>query len=107
MNKWQLRRLAQAWGGVLLCALAFSGCAYNYTFKTGLPPSGKQVSETEHQVLFGWIGDNVFDLDKACPNGVAEFGSYVSFANWVPTLVTVGLYTPRTAYAVCSEGSRP
>ena len=105
MGKTVRGRVAQVVAGApLLFALACGGCAYNYTFKTGLPASGQRVSETEHQALFGWVSDNVYDLDKACPNGVSEFGSYISFVNWLPSFLTIGLYTPRTAYAVCSEG---
>jgi len=88
----------------LLLALTCGGCAYNYTFKTGLPTSGQRVTEKENQSLFGWVSNNVYDLDKACPNGVSEFGSYISFKNWLPAFFTIGLYTPRTAYAVCSKG---
>jgi hypothetical protein len=88
----------------LLLALACGGCAYNYTFKTGLPASDQRVTEKENQALFGWKSDNVFDLDKACPQGVSEFGSYISFKNWLPAFFTIGFYTPRTAYAVCAKG---
>lgn len=87
-----------------LFVLVCGGCAKNYTFKTGLPASEKQVYEWQDQGLYGWISDNEFDLGKACPEGVAEFGSYISFMNWLPTFATVGLYTPRTAYAVCAKG---
>ena len=92
--------------------IAANGCAYKYQFETGLPSSGKIVSETQHQGLFGWVSDNVFDLEQACPTGVSEFGSYISFTNWLPAFLTIGLYTPRTAYAgsvysrPCSRASR-
>ena len=86
-------------------AIASSGCAYKYQFQTGLPGSETVVAETQHQSLFGHVSDNVFDLEKACPSGVSEFGSYISFTNWLPAFLTLGLYTPRTAYAVCATGA--
>ena len=70
-----------------LFVLACGGCGYSYTFKTGLPSSSTRVTETEQQGLFGWVSNNVYDLDKACPNGVSEFGSYISFTNWLPVIL--------------------
>ena len=98
------RRLGSVTAASVLFALICGGCGYSYTFKTGLPASQQRVSQTQHQALFGWVSNNVYDLDKACPSGVSEFGSYISFGNWLPAFLTIGLYTPRTAYAVCSEG---
>lgn len=83
--------------------LTTSGCAYRYRFETGLPASKTRVSEWRHIGLYGYVGGQPFDLEQACPNGVAEFGSKINFLNWLPALLTVGLYTPRTVYAVCAE----
>jgi Bor protein len=92
----------------LLVTLLCSGCGgYNYTFLTGLPASQTRVTENEPQALFGWVSNNVFDLDKACPGGAAEFGSYIGFVDWLEGFFTLGLYTPRTAYAVCAEPVKP
>jgi hypothetical protein len=87
----------------LLAASICTGCAYNYTFMTSLPPSSERISKTEHQALFGWVSNNVLDLDEVCPAGVSEFGSYIGFFDWLPAFFTLGLYTPRTAYAICAE----
>ena len=78
-----------------LFVLACGGCGHSHTFKTGPPSPSTRVTETEQQGLFGWVRYNVYDLDKACPNGVSEFGSYISFTNWLPSFFTLGLYTPR------------
>ena len=86
---------------LLTLTLVGSGCAYNYTFKTG--KSGdldRTVSEWKNMGLFGYLSPDPFDLEAACPEGVAEFGSYVSLPNWICAFLTVGLYTPRTTYAV-------
>jgi hypothetical protein len=93
--------------GVLLALslLATSGCAYKYTFRTGEPPAKeKTYTEWKHIGLWGWISSSPVNLDKACPEGVAEFGSYVSLPNWVCAVITAGLYSPRTAYAVPAAG---
>jgi hypothetical protein len=84
-------------------AVLTSGCGgYRYTFKTSLAPSERRVSEWRHQAIFGYVGGAPFDLEAACPNGVAEFGSRISLLNWFPALLTMGLYTPRTVHAVCA-----
>lgn len=97
-------KLAHA-AAVLWLAGAASGCAYNYTFKTGKAPApdGK-VTEWRHPMLWGWIDAAPFDLEKACPDGVAEFGSYVSILNWPCAVLTLGIYSPRTVYAIPAVG---
>lgn len=102
IGSWRQRAIA----AVMLTALVPSwGCAYRYTFRTGLPEGERRVSTTMHQSFFGWSSDNVFDLEDACPEGTAEFGSRITFLNWLPAFFTLGLYTPRTAYAVCASGA--
>ena len=97
------RRLAWALG-LLTCTVGGCG-AYRYDFKTGRPPAipAQSVTETRHLAFWGWMSGPPFDLEQACPQGVAEFGSRVSFLNWLPAFLTLGLYTPRTVYAVCAQ----
>ena len=99
MAGWRRRSIASL---LVLLAAASSGCAYRYAFVTELAPATERVSEWRHIGLWGWVSDEPFDLGKACPTGVSEFGSYVSFLNWLPTLVTAGIYAPRTVYAHCA-----
>ena len=87
----------------IVLAGTVAGCGYRYRFHTDLPPSGTRVTETRHFALWGLTETAPFDLEEACPSGVAEFGSYVGFLDWLPALLTIGIYTPRTVYAVCSE----
>jgi hypothetical protein len=93
-------------GAALLAitVLGQPGCAYRYKFvREEAPSKAKTVKEWRHIGLWGWTKPAPFDLKKACPGGVAEFGSYVSFPNWVFAFVTLGLYSPRTVYAVPVE----
>jgi hypothetical protein len=87
----------------ILVTLLLSGCAYRYQFVTGKPPSGTRVQENRHIAIWGYVEAAPFDLERSCPNGVSEFGSYVSFLNWLSAFLTIGIYTPRTVYAVCSQ----
>ena len=87
-----------------LASLASATGCYRYTFRTGATPApDKKVTEWRHIGLWGHIEPKPFDLEQACPEGVAEFGSYVSPANWPCALLTAGLYTPRTVYAIPVE----
>jgi hypothetical protein len=89
-----------------LCLLVgwLAGCAYKYQFITGLPATETRVAKTHHIVGWGWSSSEPFNLEEACPEGVAEFGSYISFLNWLPAFASFGVYAPRTIYAVCGNG---
>lgn len=101
---WALRALLAA----ATCIVFLGGCAYKYEFVVpDAEPSEQRVEEWRHIGIWGWVPAEPFDLLAACPGGVAEFGSHVSFLNWLPALVTAGLYAPRTVYAVCDESDGP
>lgn len=87
---------------IAFALVASTGCAYRYRFETGLPPQeNAKVTEWRHIFFWGWSEPPPFDLDAACPNGVAEFGSYVNMlTNWPCALLTLGFYSPRTVYAI-------
>jgi Bor protein len=97
MRKTSLLALA-----LVVAMVAAPGCAYHYKFKTDRPPAQDKAEVTEWKSigLWGWISPGYFDLETACPEGVSEFGSYVSFPNWLCAFFSLGLYTPRTAYAI-------
>ena len=100
MQRWRLLAISLS-----LVGLVNAGCAYRYIFRTGQEPSKTQiVKEWKNIGFWGWIEPSPFDLSAACPGGVAEFGSYVSAPNWFCALVTAGLYSPRTAYAIPIRG---
>ena len=77
----------------MVAVLISPGCAYNYTFRTSLPKSSAEpITQVKHIGVWGWVSsDEPFDLEAACPAGVAEFGSYVSFLNWLPGFFTIPL----------------
>ena len=89
-----------SWIALLAMALLSTGCAYRYKFETGLPPSDEKVTEWRHFFFWGWSRPAPLDLERTCPDGAAEFGSYVSFLNWPFAVLTAGFYSPRTVYAI-------
>lgn len=98
-----MRLLRTAFLVCLASALLVStGCAYRYRFNTGAPQSDRVVEEWRHIYMWGWVSGPPFDLEAACPEGVAQFGSYIGWLNWLPGFFTLGIYAPRTVYAVCA-----
>jgi hypothetical protein len=88
---------------VLSLVLMGAGCAYRYRFDTGLPKGDHKETRWAHIGFYGWATPEPFDLEEMCPEGVAVFGSHINLLNWFPTLLTVGLYSPRTVVAWCAQ----
>jgi len=100
--------------GVRLCSVLLllfgTSCAYRYRFDTGLPENGREVTRWANILWWGWQTPEPFDLEAMCPEGVARFGSEVTFLNWLPAFFTLGIYSPRTVIVRCAgpvpDGSR-
>ena len=90
---------------LVVVVLVSSGCAYRYSFVTGQPASGEKIKMWQHISSWGWNDPQPIDLDEVSPGGVAEFGSYISFTNWLCTFFTLGFYSPQTAYVIPAESS--
>jgi len=88
---------------VLSLVFASTGCAYRYRFDTGLPKGDRKETRWAHIAGYGWATPDPFDLEEMCPEGVAVFGSHINLLNWFPTLLTLGIYSPRTVVAWCAE----
>jgi hypothetical protein len=84
---------------LLLCA----GC-YKYAYVTGLKPTGQEITQWQNITAWGWDEPEPVYLDKMCPGPVAEFGSYISFPNWLCTFFTLGFWSPQTIYVMPAAG---
>ena len=82
-------------GLVCLCALLWQGCAYRYTYKTDIAPTGDKITRWHHTLAWGWSNPGPVYLDELSPQGISEFGSYISFTNWVCTFSDSLRYTGR------------
>lgn len=92
--------------GLCLTVFSLQGCAYRYTYRTGIPPNGEpKVKVWQHILAWGWATPtSPVYLDDLSPSGVSAFGSYISFPNWLCTLVSVGFYSPQTIYVIPGDG---
>ncbi len=94
----QIRRV------LLLAPLALAMGCMKTTIKTGAPPGA--VSEEKAVFwLYGLIGEENFNLDATCPNGVSRIEEFHDFGNVVGMCLTCSIYTPRTVKITCASGS--
>ncbi len=97
-----LRPTAALLAGALLAA----GC-HTIKYDTGRKPSPRHVEQKLH--FFAWgLGNQpaTVDLDAACPEGVARWESGASGGDWFLSVVTLGIYSPRTVIIECVEVAR-
>jgi hypothetical protein len=86
--------------------LALAGC-HTVRYDAGRVPSDRRYEKTVHFFVWGLApAERRVDLDKACPEGVARFRNDVTFAGWVATVATAGLWSPRRVVVECAEVSR-
>jgi len=92
--------------GLLLCAIALSGC-YRATFiRDPQAVRGVEHDRWNHFFIFGLVGEADVDVRQFCPDGrVAEVSTQESFLNGLVGIVTLGIYAPRTVYVTCAGGS--
>jgi hypothetical protein len=89
----------------VVAALAVAGC-HAVRYDAGRPASPRRYEKTIHFGLWGFKGDGRVDLDAACPEGVARFGSEARPLHWVAQVATVGFWSPRRVVVECAEATR-
>jgi hypothetical protein len=88
-----------------VAALAVAGC-HAVRYETGRPASQRRYEKNVHFFLWGFVGKPSVDLDEACPEGVARFGSEATPLQWLAEVATVGMWSPRRVVVECVEVSR-
>lgn len=89
----------------LCAAAALAGC-HTVRYQTGRPASPRKVEQTHHFFLWGLVGKPVVDLDAACPEGAARWSNHSTAGDWLASVVTLGLWSPRTVTIECAEVAR-
>ena len=51
-------------------------------------------------------GKPVIDLDAACPEGVARWTNKSDALDWLASVATLGIWSPRTVIIECAEVAR-
>ncbi len=86
-----------------IVAFAASAC-YKVQYKNPNAQIGTSHSVKQKFFLWGALGGEQVDLNKLCPQGVAEIASEHSFIDIVLYSLTGGLYTPVSVEVHCASG---
>lgn len=89
---------------LLIFAVASSqiGC-YSVRYQTRTTEAGKRHEIPAHFFFWGLAGEKDVDLDAVCPEGPVRWSNHASAADVLLTLVTLGLYSPRTIVVECAR----
>lgn len=99
----RLRPLALA---AALCATAALAGCHTVRYETGRRASARHVEQKHHFFFWGLKGHPVIDLEAACPEGAARWSNSATAADWLASVVTLGIWSPRTVVIECAEVSR-
>jgi len=90
----------------LIILMLLVGC-YNRVQFPSETPSEDKIEHTDIFLFWGLLGDAHYELYEDCPEGrVYEVYAYTSIPQGLLTLVSLGLYNPRTIEITCSSKSR-
>src|SRR5215469_15964451 len=93
---------------LIFSACFLSGGCYHMTVETGAPPSAHVVSDKSLPALFlGLVAPNPVVTARKCPLGVAKVETGLSPSNALVSVITLGIYTPMTVRATCTQGAPP
>ena len=87
-------------------ALTLSACANVTISKAGSDPASSPPNYEDSKSYFigGLVGEHTVDVKKACNGGEAkQMQSRTTFVNGLVSVITLGIYTPRTARVWCEE----
>lgn len=92
---------------IIAISITFSGCSTVTISKEG---TEKLTSEPNYQdrktyYLFGLIGEHTVDVKQTCNGSEArQMQSQIRFTDGLLTIITLGIYAPRTAKVWCEQG---
>jgi hypothetical protein len=93
---------------IIATGLSVLGGCYNvsYVSKTRMP-STKKIDHDLGFWLWGLVGVEHIDLQKDCgADGVAKIRSRNTFVDEVLTVITLGIYAPRTTTVTCAQATQ-
>ena len=86
----------------LLFNLVLSGCKVQVRYPTELP-SKTVITNEEKFWLWGLIGEKNYEVNDLCPQGrVYEVRIYNTNLQSTYTMLSLGIYSPRSVTIVCS-----
>ena len=87
---------------VLLFLLVLSGCKVQVRYPSEFP-SKTVITNEETFWFWGLIGEKNYEINDLCPKGrVYEVRIYNTILQSTYTMLSLGIYSPRTVTIVCS-----
>ena len=87
---------------VLSFLLVISGCKVQVRYPTEFP-SKTEITSEETFWFWGLIGDKNYEVYDLCPQGrVYELKIYTTITQSTYTILSLGIFSPRTVTIVCS-----
>lgn len=87
----------------IACTAAIAGCNRVAYINRAKAPTGVSSSTTGHFFLWGLVGEKTVLAYQSCPQGVSAVNTKFSVGNVVFTVLTGGLYSPRTYIVDCGQ----
>ncbi|MBV8762122.1 MAG: hypothetical protein JO257_32815 [Deltaproteobacteria bacterium] len=89
---------------VVAIAAALAGCFKVTYTNPALPMNGQVVEQKGSFFIFGLAGNAEIPVYQMCPGGVSEIRSGHGVGDIVLTILTLGIYTPRSYEIACGGG---
>jgi hypothetical protein len=87
-----------------LGALVLNGC-FTHDLRDARYAAGTRHQEWTNHFFWGLVGHETVDAGKWCGGGeVAGFGTGANGGTWFVSLITLGIYSPKTVWVDCSAG---
>ena len=91
-------------GLIAVGALAVLAGCYNVTYiAKSRPPSAVVHEQKLTFFIAGLVGTEEIQAGQLCPNGVAKVHTKNTFVDMLLTVVTLTIYSPRTAEITCAQ----
>ena len=91
---------------LMLLLIFISGCASVTIRPQGGPKDNSQADyfDSKPFYLAGLIGKHKVDVNQACEgNEVTQMQTVTTLSDWLLSLMTLGIYSPRSAKVWCEE----
>lgn len=87
-----------------LLAIGLTAC-WHQVVSTGAPPGPTVIDKPfVATYVFGLVPAGEIDVRSQCPAGTAKVETEMSVVNWLATVVTIGIYSPRHVTITCAAG---
>lgn len=92
---------------ILLTVLALAlGACNTMRFEVADGPTGAEIRDRKAYFLWGLTPAIREDMREHCPAGVAQIREQTTFGDGALSIVTLGIYSPRTSHYTCLEETK-